>query len=117
MRLIVIPRDRLLALAAGCPGLLRALLVLEDQSDPCIYVRREGSSKGAPRWNVEVGSKRLALDVTNVSAMAAAVPIFLVDLVHDLQVELAPVFLVDGMMEGVARVVPFVRGLKRDEPS
>lgn len=118
MRLVVIPQDRLLALASGCPGFLDALVgEVEPHDNPVLRVLRVASPIGKPRWYLAVGTRVLQLDSRNIEAMAAAVPIYLVDLVHELQHELAPLFAIPGMNEGVEKVIPFIRTLKRDEPS
>jgi len=72
---------------------------------------------GTPRWYVSVGQRVLPLDSTNLVAMSAATPVFIVDLLQDLQEELAPVFAEDGMMDAVERAVPFVRGFRPGKPS
>lgn len=118
MRLVVIPQDRLLALASGCPGFLEALVgEVEPHDDPVVRVLRVGSPIGKPRWYVAVGTRVLQLDSRNVEAMAAAVPIYLVDLVHELQDELSEVMLKPGMMEGVEKLIPFIGSSKKERPS
>jgi len=118
MRLVVIPQDRLLALGSGCPGFLDALVgEVEPHDDAVVRVLRVASSIGKPRWYVSVGTRVLQLDSQNVEAMAAAVPIYLVDLVHELHEELSAVMSKPGMMEGVEKLIPFIRTLKKDEPS
>jgi hypothetical protein len=116
MRLIVVPRDRLLALERGASGFLHALLTLEQDPDPRFSVVRSFNG-GRFTWHIQVGPHLLPLDSRNIEAMAAAVPIYLVDLVHELQDELSEVMLKPGMMEGVERLIPFIRTLKNDEPS
>ena len=90
---------------------------VDPHNDPAVRVLRVASPIGKPRWYLAVGTRVLQLDSKNVEAMAAAVPIYLVDLVHELQDELSEVMLKPGMMEGVERLIPFIRTLKKDEPS
>lgn len=90
---------------------------VEPHDNPVVRVLRVGSPICKPRWYLAVGTRVLQLDSQNVEAMAAAVPIYLVDLVHELQDELSEVMLKPGMMEGVERVIPFIWTLKKDEPS
>lgn len=118
MRLLHIPLVRLRGLASGCPDLLDALREeVEADRDPTIRVLRVVGGGGTPRWYVSVGQRVLPLDSTNLVAMSAATPVFIVDLLQDLQEELAPVFAEDGMMDAVERAVPFVRGFRPGKPS
>lgn len=118
MRILHVPLERLRALSRGCPGLFEALVEeLDAGREPSIQILRVPDPGSRPRWYVNVGRRVLILDRNNLEAMAAAVPIFLVDLVHDLQVELAEVFAVPGMNEGVERLIPFLRSFKKDQPS
>jgi hypothetical protein len=118
VRLLHIPLSRLRGLASGCPDLLDALRQeVEADRDPTIKVLRVAREGGTPRWYVSVGRRVLPLDATNLVAMSAATPVFLVDLLEELQEELAPVFAEDGMMEGVERLIPFLRSFKKDMPS
>ncbi|MBX3127061.1 MAG: hypothetical protein KF718_10110 [Polyangiaceae bacterium] len=118
MRLLHIPLSRLRGLASGCPDLLDALREeVEADRDPTIKILRVVGGGESPRWYVSVGQRVLPLDSTNLVAMSAATPVFIVDLLQDLQEELAPVFAEDGMMGAVERAVPFVRGFRPGKPS
>jgi hypothetical protein len=122
MRLLHVPLDQLRALEAACPGLLDAVTsVVQEGVDPTIKVIRIASQGERPRWYVEVGAsgaRVLVLNATDLSAMAAAVPIFLVDLVQEIREELGPLF-ADGTMDGeIAKLIPFLPGLRgRGRPS
>ncbi len=118
MRLLHIPLVRLRGLASGCPDLLDALREeVEADRDPTIKILRVVGGGDSPRWYVSVGRRVLPLDSTNLVAMSAATPVFIVDLLQDLQEELASVFAEDGMMDAVERAVPFVRGFRPGKPS
>lgn len=118
MRILHVSIERLRALSKGCPGLFEALTAeLDAGREPTIQVLRVPEAGSRPRWYASVGRRVLILDRNNLEAMASAVPIFLVDLVHDLQDELSEVFAVPGMNEGVERLIPFLRSFKKDQPS
>lgn len=118
MRILHVPLERLRALSKGCPGFFEALTAeIDDGREPSIQILRVPDPGSRPRWYVSVGRRVLILDGNNLEAMAAAVPIYLVDLVHDLQDELSEVFAVPGMKEGVERLIPFLRTFKTEKPS
>lgn len=105
-------------MASGCPDLLDALREeVEADRDPTINILRVVGGGDSPRWYVSVGQRVLPLDSTNLVAMSAATPVFIVDLLQDLQEELAPVFAVEGMHEGIEKLIPFVRAFKKERPS
>ena len=56
---------------------------------------------------MEVGNRVLVLDGSDLEAMSAAVPIFLVDLVSDLRVELEGLFASGEMDKGIELLIPF----------
>jgi hypothetical protein len=118
-RLLHVPLDQLRALEKGCPGLLGAVTnCVQEGTDPTIRVIRIAPRGDRPRWYLAVGQQVLILDSSDLAAMAAAVPIFLVDLVEDLRQELAPLF-DDGTLDAeVQKLIPFgPRSRDRGKPS
>lgn len=79
--------------------------------EPTIAVLREHKRDGPTQWSIEViagtTSTTLPLDHADVSAMAAVIPVYLVDLVGELRTEQPRVMKLDGMEEAIDDLVLF----------
>lgn len=116
MRVLHLPLPQLRALARACPGLFEAVAaVVEQGTDPSLRVLRVAREGERPRWYIAVGKQTLVLDSTKLDAMAAAVPIFLVDLVEDVRAEMAPLFQDGAMQAELDKLVPFGPRRRRGE--
>lgn len=108
MRILHLPLPQLRAIARACPGLLEAItFVVQEGVDPSLRVLRVAPLGEGPRWYIAVGKQTLVLDSSEVEAMAAAVPIFLVDLVEDVRAELKPLFADGAMQAEIDKLIPF----------
>lgn len=120
MRVLHIPLGQLRAVARACPGLLAAVTTaVEKGTDPEIRVLRVATRGEVPRWYLEVSKHEvLVLRPDDIEAMAAVVPIFVVDLIDEIRTELAPLF-ADGTLDAeVTKLIPFgPRFGGRGEPS
>jgi len=112
MKLTSIPASHLAALGAGCSGLPEALSNVAADPTASIVVLRHKEEEEPSRWSLRltVGAvdKVFVLDSSNLATMRAAVPIFLVDLVREIQRE-NPVALAAGLMGVFGEMLPFIR--------
>lgn len=121
MKVYAIPADKLLALNAGCPGLLdHVALVVGAGHDPVIEILRDKTEGKSSRWSVRVSgpgtNATLDLDASNVAAMSVAIPVFITDLIREIQRENAAI-LASGMRLGIEAVLPFLRSATSKAPS
>jgi hypothetical protein len=109
---------QLRALSRACPGLLEGVTTaVEDGVEPTLKILRTAPRAERPRWYVEVGSQVLVLDAEDQAAMAAAVPILIVDLLDDLRSELSPLFEDGTMDEGINMIFPLGARVRGGRPS
>ena len=78
-----------------------------ESSEPCWFVLIESES----------GSKICGVDKSNIKAMAALVPIYLVEFVQHVRAELSEVFAIEGFEKGIELLVPYQKKFRGEEPS
>ena len=117
MRILHLPLPQLRALARACPDLLEAItFVVQEGVDPSLRVLRVVPAGERPRWYIAVGKQTLVVDSSDLAAMAAAVPILLVDVVADIRAELAPLFADGAMQAEIDKLIPFGPGWRNGGP-